>query len=351
VSPAPLPASTDWVPLGSANVVGFADEVGYGERQANVATAAAAGFANGADLLATALSFTADGATAYMVEFYVPSVTNGGAANYTGFSINLDGAQYGKFLPGYGAFNAINAHGRQKIVPPAGMHTLNIRMYSEGAWTSTAYGGTGGSNNCNPIFVRLTRVSPYTPPGANPVSYATSLPASPVDGQEAILVDSITNPTYQWRFRYNAGSTSAYKWEFVGGLPARVVDFSGAWKKPSANNVYQFISGFPSFTIPRNGLYRYTFGAISGSGTGAAIIIGVGPTSGSAVQTSYARNIPGASTAGNASSSISAIADDLLNGTSRTAGDVMGILMQVDNISIALGAFNVWLEVTPSKVA
>jgi hypothetical protein len=49
------------------------------------------------------------------------------------------------------------------------------------------------------------------------VSYGTTLPASPVDGQEAILVDSLTNPTYQWRFRYNAGSTSPYKWEFVGG--------------------------------------------------------------------------------------------------------------------------------------
>jgi len=268
MSPAPLPASTDWVPLGSAGIVGFADEVAYGERQANVATAAAAGFANGADLLATALSFTADGATAYMVEFYVPSVTNGGAANYTGFSINLDGAQYGKFLPGYGAFNAINAYGRQKIVPSAGVHTLNIRMYSEGAWISTAYGGTGGSNNCNPIFVRLTRVSPYTPPGANPVSYATTLPASPVDGQEAILVDSITNPTYQWRFRYNAGSTSAYKWEFVGGAP-----WQGEVDATSTSNNSAFADpsgGVVTLTLPRAGDYQLEYGADLGITTATA---------------------------------------------------------------------------------
>lgn len=60
-----------------------------------------------------------------------------------------------------------------------------------------------------------------TPPPAGGFfgAYGTTLPASPVDGQEAILVDSITNPTYQWRFRYNAGSSSAYKWEFVGGAP------------------------------------------------------------------------------------------------------------------------------------
>src|SRR4029077_19617212 len=52
-------------------------------------------------------------------------------------------------------------------------------------------------------------------------SYGTTLPASPVDAQEAILVDSVTNPTYQWRFRFNAGSTSPYKWEFVGGPSCR----------------------------------------------------------------------------------------------------------------------------------
>ena len=48
-------------------------------------------------------------------------------------------------------------------------------------------------------------------------SYGTSLPASPLDGDEAILVDSTTAPTFTWRFRYNANSTSTYKWEFVGG--------------------------------------------------------------------------------------------------------------------------------------
>jgi Repeat of unknown function (DUF5907)/Collagen triple helix repeat (20 copies) len=51
------------------------------------------------------------------------------------------------------------------------------------------------------------------------INYGTTLPASPIDGQEAILVDSVTNPSWQWRFRYNASSTSAYKWEFIGGAP------------------------------------------------------------------------------------------------------------------------------------
>src|SRR4029077_16918092 len=52
-------------------------------------------------------------------------------------------------------------------------------------------------------------------------SYGTTLPASPVDGQEAILVDSVTNPTHQERFRFHAGRPTPYKWEFVGGPSCR----------------------------------------------------------------------------------------------------------------------------------
>jgi hypothetical protein len=61
------------------------------------------------------------------------------------------------------------------------------------------------------------------PPAPPAITYATTFPVTPVDGQEHILVDSITVPTYVWRFRYNAGSTSPYKWEFIGGAPKAAV--------------------------------------------------------------------------------------------------------------------------------
>jgi hypothetical protein len=44
----------------------------------------------------------------------------------------------------------------------------------------------------------------------------TSFPASPFDGQEFSLVVDATNGVV-WRFKYNAGSASAFKWEFIGG--------------------------------------------------------------------------------------------------------------------------------------
>ena len=53
-----------------------------------------------------------------------------------------------------------------------------------------------------------------TPPAAasiplGGVSIGTSLPASPYDGQEYVLTDSLTAPTYPWRFRYTASITDA----------------------------------------------------------------------------------------------------------------------------------------------
>lgn len=83
-----------------------------------------------------------------------------------------------------------------------------------------------------------------------PVSYATTLPASPVSGQEAILVDSNPPNWFVWRFRFNPSATT-YKWEFIGGVPyinsnADIVAISSnpsAWSKSVP------------VTFPRDGVY------------------------------------------------------------------------------------------------
>lgn len=99
-----------------------------------------------------------------------------------------------------------------------------------------------------------------TPAPTPKPAYGTTLPASPIDGQEAVLVDSITNPTYQWRFRYNAGSSSAYKWEFIGGTSA----MSGvtAAEGTSSGSYVALTTAGPSFTVPRAGDYEVAFGSI-----------------------------------------------------------------------------------------
>lgn len=47
-------------------------------------------------------------------------------------------------------------------------------------------------------------------------TYETSLPGSPVDGQEIYYAADATNGVI-WHLRYRSGSSSSYKWEFVGG--------------------------------------------------------------------------------------------------------------------------------------
>ena len=108
--------------------------------------------------------------------------------------------------------------------------------------------------------------------------YSTSLPGSPADGKEHTLVDSITAPTYQWRFRYNAGSASAYKWEFVGGTPlsAEVVT-----QESSTSTTYVDLTTVgPSVTVPRAGDFLLDFGA--GVITGTATTVYLAPKLGSA---------------------------------------------------------------------
>jgi len=116
-------------------------------------------------------------------------------------------------------------------------------------------------------------------PATSLTSYGTSLPGSPIDGQEAILVDSTTNPSYQWRFRYNAGSSSSFKWEFIGGVE---LSSEGAGGAMTAVNGWQIWTTSPpaDLTYPRSGDYYTTISASVGisSSTWGATQVGAGPS-------------------------------------------------------------------------
>jgi len=92
------------------------------------------------------------------------------------------------------------------------------------------------------------------------IQYGTTLPAAPYDDQLAILVDSITVPTYQWMFRYNSGSSNTDKWEFVGGAPGRGADIDTQQNTTSLTYVALATAG-PTFAIPRAGVYDVTTSA------------------------------------------------------------------------------------------
>jgi len=129
---------------------------------------------------------------------------------------------------------AVGATGAIYLNTATGLH---YGPKAAGAWPGTALPVPGGSSD------------PRFP------SYGTTLPGSPVDGQEAILVDSTTAPTYRWRFRYNAGSSSTFKWEFIGG--GALSNYLGTQQAVgSASTWVDLGTGQPIVTVPRAGDYR-----------------------------------------------------------------------------------------------
>jgi hypothetical protein len=155
---------------------------------------------------------------------------------------------------------------------------------------------TLGPTNMNKIETELVYLDTRIPPAA--LGYGTALPGSPVDGQEYVLVDSTTNPSYQWRFRYNAGSSSAYKWEYVGGAPAySEINTS----EGTTSLTYAALTTIgPSVTLPRAGDYDVTLGTrLFASATGVTVYmsydIGATAAADADAVTLYATSVSGVS--------------------------------------------------------
>ena len=92
----------------------------------------------------------------------------------------------------------------------------------------------------------------YSIPG-----FGTALPGSPLDGDQFILTDSITAPTYTWLLRYVAAKASN-KWVCIGGAPGynMVATFEAR-----ANAAYGALAtAGPSFAIPVAGDYDVAIG-------------------------------------------------------------------------------------------
>lgn len=83
------------------------------------------------------------------------------------------------------------------------------------------------------------------------VPRVTALPATPFDGQTIDYVADDANGVV-WRFRYRAGSASAFKWEFVGGSS---VGTGQAGDMTNTNNRDTALTGGPTITAPLSGDY------------------------------------------------------------------------------------------------
>lgn len=117
--------------------------------------------------------------------------------------------------------------GRQRSYVGSSYNTPNAAndgwiVTAGGRWDDTTTNLTsltidfGGATFTGRIRVRKVDAS-----GSAQTAYpsrVTTLPSSPQDGQEIMFVADAANGV-EWHLKYNAGSSSAYKWEYVGGSP------------------------------------------------------------------------------------------------------------------------------------
>lgn len=106
----------------------------------------------------------------------------------------------------------------------------------------------------------------YTPKGD--ISYGTSLPGSPFDQQQHVLVDNATAPTWSWLLQYVAAKSSN-KWVFLGGSAA-YAEVATLESTTSATYVALTTAG-PSVAIPVAGNYTVTVEATVNTVTSSGV--------------------------------------------------------------------------------
>lgn len=159
-----------------------------------------------------------------------------------------------------------NNFGAGKIFDP-------LKLMQDGAtagqalvWNAAANAGTGG-------WVPATLVSGLG--GAVTVStMAGGPPGSPADKDVwvATAVDALGT---RWAFQYNAGSGSAFKWEFIGG--SAVSTYVATLENTSSGTFVDLATVGPSVTIARAGDYTFDFGLTAvaiatGGGNGQGVL-------------------------------------------------------------------------------
>lgn len=101
----------------------------------------------------------------------------------------------------------------------------------------------------------------------NPPTVLT-LPATP-EADQVIHYQTATAGRI-WTFRYNVASTSAYKWEWIGGSELTALDTSARTFNPGTD--FNAVAGSPvAVTVPLAGDYIVEFGSYMENQGGAAV--------------------------------------------------------------------------------
>jgi len=176
-----------------------------------------------------------------------------------------------------------------------------------------------------------------------PTTVVSSLPGSPVDGQEVYYLADGTNGV-MWHLKYRAGSSSSYKWEFVGGSALKSKSDAG-FATGSADtfsaNTYTPLTGV-SITAPLAGDYETDFGCVVTVGAGQTNQVIVTPG------ISGAGSDANAAWGGESGNWVSLIADTILTGLA--ASTVLTLMARSSASGQGCTVRNRWMSVRPVRV-
>lgn len=273
-------------------------ELGYSQFWGNktiTSTTATAG-----DVVFSPISIVSDGSP-IIVEFFAPNVYNSlVAGRYIAISLEIDGSQYQRYWGvKYQTGTTSDDHPmslQYRLTLSAGVHTIGVRAHvnsgQSSIYSEAGAGGTYGASGYAPTFLRVSKVvqaSQFIVPLAS-APLVTSLPSAPIDGQEIRYVADATNGII-WNLRYRAASSSAYKWEFIGGPAYRsVVNLGNADESTTSTSYTNLATVGPDYQIVLPGDYEFYFDIESfrndgGAGTDAYISYQAGSTNNAAENT------------------------------------------------------------------
>ena len=196
------------------NAPGGLVELGYSENTSASTSIASTNPASPTTVISD-LTFVSDGSPV-IVEMGVSNAAPPSGQSMT-FYFWVDGSRLGNAALTVATFGSV--HVQRRLTLAAGSHTVRL-VATVSSGTGTVYSGSGASGTDNPAFLRVSKIiqasqlivqTPNAP-------LVTSLPSNAIDGQEVRYLADNTNGII-WNFRYRAGSSSAYKWEFIGGAP------------------------------------------------------------------------------------------------------------------------------------
>lgn len=230
---------------------------------------------------------------AHIIKVTGPQINAGGALQGATGAAGVDGAK-GDPGPWRGVWNAATAYNvGDSVSYYDGQTTGSYRRKVAGTtagnpktdttnWEVIASGGSIGVDGAVAVYEQAgapatTAVGALwidtdeVPPAFGPtIPLVSSLPSPAYDGQEVYLLVDATNGIV-WHMRYRAASTSAYKWEFVGGAPLEPPQTASL----NPLTAYATVPGL-TVTLPRSGDYKISFGSAAyASNAGATINIAI----------------------------------------------------------------------------